>query len=83
MRRLGIEQGTTAWKAAILTITPSTLLEIYLSLKSQIIFLNQKYRYKKSLHRPGIQPGLSQTVLIAYTAAETGRNTMMKATPEH
>ena len=26
MRRPGIEPGTTAWKAAMLTITPSTLL---------------------------------------------------------
>ena len=25
MRRPGIEPGTTAWKAAMLTITPSTL----------------------------------------------------------
>ena len=83
MRRPGIEPGTTAWKAAMLTITPSTLLEIYSYLKPEIIFLNQKYRYKRSLHRPGIQPGPNQTVLIAYTAAETGRNTMTKATPEH
>ena len=57
MRRPGIEPGTTAWKAAMLTITPSTLLEVYSYLKPEIIFLNQKYRYKRSLHRPGIEPG--------------------------
>ena len=82
MCRPGIEPRTTAWKAAMLTITSSTHLEIYSSLKPEIILLNQKYRYKKSLHRPGIQPRLNQTLLIAYTAAETGGNTMTKATPE-
>ena len=36
--------------------TPSTLLEIYSSLRQVIISLNPKWRYRRSLHRSGIEP---------------------------
>ena len=42
-----------------------------------------KIQIQKELASSGIQPGPNQTVLIAYTVAETGQNTMTKATPEH
>ena len=43
MRRPGIEPGTTAWKAAMLTITPSTLLSIYALNYNK--FCNYDFRY--------------------------------------
>ena len=49
MCRPGIEPRPTAWKAAMLTITSSTHLEIYSSLKPEIILLNQKIQIQKKL----------------------------------
>ena len=46
MRRPGVEPGTSAWKAPMLTVTPSTLM-VNRAIKEYILIYRYKLSYKR------------------------------------
>ena len=58
LRRPGIEPGSIAWEATMLTFTPPTLLNTERSFKYSFLFVVFIKKSKsKILRQPGIEPG--------------------------